>query len=446
MWQLQLLLFIAIVAVIGSLFRIRTLEGFENAVGIDPTASRDQNGLFNGFISVKELRNNSIGNSQLTDKQGNVVLQPDGVGNVQLKGDADVSGKLSSKDVTATGIVKGAQLCAGTTCVDNAKLANMMTARGGRYALADQPLLIRANGDGNHVLQYDRSIDGPRLDGFGGGRLGTTNGNVESLKWDGNGVTVTKRLCVEDQCMTKEDLQKIKTPTKFVLADQPLIIRADGDRNHVLQYDGSIDGPRLDGFAGGRLGTTNGKGEALKWDGSGVTVMKQLCVEDQCMTKDDVRKFKTPAAVAAAAPTTSIANDGTFEFGAGTQGKEVNAGKIRYGGWDSKALNIVGAGKPGEHRVVRVWDALQLNEAIFRQDDDWVRITGDRNNKNAYNKGLAAKDLWARDSIVVGQAQIGPDACIMNTAGGSKLCMQSDGNLVVYNKSGRPTWASNTRN
>jgi hypothetical protein len=65
-------------------------------------------------------------------------------------------------------------------------------------------------------------------------------------------------------------------------------------------------------------------------------------------------------------------------------------------------LNIVGAGSPTDRRVVRVWDALQLNEAIFRQDDDWVRITGDRNNPYAYNKGLAAKQLYAHDKLCIG--------------------------------------------
>lgn len=56
----------------------------------------------------------------------------------------------------------------------------------------------------------------------------------------------------------------------------------------------------------------------------------------------------------------SIPNDTSVEFGAKVGGKEVNAGKIRYGGWDSGALNIVGAGDNGFNRKVRVWDKLQI--------------------------------------------------------------------------------------
>jgi hypothetical protein len=92
-----------------------------------------------------------------------------------------------------------------------------------------------------------------------------------------------------------------------------------------------------------------------------------------------------------------------LQFGDGFD-RQVDAGKIAYGRFDGNAdgsLNIVGGGKNGQARLVRVWDTLQLGDAIFRQDDDWVRITGDKNNQNAYNKGLAAARLWARDKLYV---------------------------------------------
>ena len=90
-----------------------------------------------------------------------------------------------------------------------------------------------------------------------------------------------------------------------------------------------------------------------------------------------------------------------LQFGQGFD-REINAGQISYGrhdGGQNGSLNLVGGGKNGQARVVRVWDALQLGDTYFRQDDDWVRLTGDKNNPSAYNRGLAAKQLWARDNI-----------------------------------------------
>ena len=82
--------------------------------------------------------------------------------------------------------------------------------------------------------------------------------------------------------------------------------------------------------------------------------------------------------------------------------REANAGQISYGRHDggvNGSLNIIGAGKNGQARVVRVWDTLQLGDTYLRQDDDWVRLIGNKNDINAYNRGLAAKQLWARDNI-----------------------------------------------
>lgn len=319
LWQLQLLLITILITIIGSILRRRSnRESFVNTIGIDPSASKDENGLFNGTISVKQVRNNVVGNSKLTDAQGNVVLQPDINGNIQLQGDTSVKGNLSTNGDMSGNKITGNQLCVGDTCADPKAFKTMASTRNGRYVLADQPLVLRGDTDGNHVLQWDGRYDGPRLDGWRSGRLGTTSG---------------------------------------------------------------------------------GEKESLLWDGDKVTVKRQLCVDDQCMTQDDVRRFKNPVLPT---PTTSVANDQTFEFGAGVQGKQRDAGKIRYGGWDSKALNIIGAGQDGQTRVTRIWDALQLRDAYITQDGDWVNISGDRNDPNMYSKGLAARSLWASDNIMVG--------------------------------------------
>lgn len=51
--------------------------------------------------------------------------------------------------------------------------------------LHDKPLRLRNLGDANHSLVYDKVFDGPRLTGFGGGALGTANGQ-NALTWESN--------------------------------------------------------------------------------------------------------------------------------------------------------------------------------------------------------------------------------------------------------------------
>lgn len=96
----------------------------------------------------------------------------------------------------------------------------------------------------------------------------------------------------------------------------------------------------------------------------------------------------------------AIPNDVSIEFGAQVSGKEVNAGKIRYGGWDGGALNIVGAGGDGVNRKVRVWDKLQVGSL----------------------------------EIENGCVGYGPDKKYT-------FCFQDDGNVVQY-KDKKPIWAT----
>jgi hypothetical protein len=57
-----------------------------------------------------------------------------------------------------------------------------------------------------------------------------------------------------------------------------------------------------------------------------------------------------------------ITGNNNLEFGKGVVGKEPNSGKIVYGGWDRpNHLGIVGGGKPGEIRKVKIWDELEVD-------------------------------------------------------------------------------------
>jgi hypothetical protein len=96
-----------------------------------------------------------------------------------------------------------------------------------------------------------------------------------------------------------------------------------------------------------------------------------------------------------------VPDDATIEFGGGINGKEINAGKIKYGGWDATALNIVGAGADAGRRAVRVWDKLRVGPLEIQED---------------------------------GCIGYGPDKKFT-------LCLQEDGNVVQY-KDKKPVWAT----
>ena len=57
----------------------------------------------------------------------------------------------------------------------------------GQINLSDTPLYLRGS-DPNHYLQYNSVVDGPSLQGYNGGRLGTSS-NSSVLTWNNNSIT-----------------------------------------------------------------------------------------------------------------------------------------------------------------------------------------------------------------------------------------------------------------
>jgi hypothetical protein len=65
-------------------------------------------------------------------------------------------------------------------------------------------------------------------------------------------------------------------------------------------------------------------------------------------------------ALPADANNVAISGNKSVEFGQGIAGKEANAGKIAYGGWEDDKLHIVGGGPSPGNRTVKVWDQLEV--------------------------------------------------------------------------------------
>ena len=167
---------------------------------------------------------------------------------------ATIANQLCNKtytDATAT--------TAGTTATTNLKGAtntwtgvntfnNNVVLPTATY-LQDAGLFIRGVGDVNHKLQYNVTSDGPALQGLSGGRLGIT-ANPTILTWNSTTIDMNVRTSFNNEIRMNSN---------------PLYLKSVGDNNHVLRYEGVVDGPSLIGALGGRLGTV-AKNDIITWN------------------------------------------------------------------------------------------------------------------------------------------------------------------------------------
>ena len=367
---LQLLFVIVVVAVIATHVRIAKKEFFRDIQG---TVGEDQNLMVTGKIMASSGAH-QLGDSRIPDEKGNIHLTPTGnEQTIYLNGQTILNNKLCFR-----------QRNNNQQCFDANSLGT------DTLALNDKKLYIRQKGDEYHGLQYNPSRDGPDLFGHDYGGLGTYKNGVYNpvVEWN------TQRVGIHNNKELEFGVGENKHP--------------DAGKIKYGGFDGSalnIVGAGGDGF--------NRK----------VRVWDNLCIGNQCIRENDIQTIKqlptdiqaikndTANMINSRNPTDTlqwsegrvkIPNDREVEFGAG-QNKEVNAGKIKYGGWwDNSALNIVGAGADAGNRKVRVWDRLQ-----------------------------------------VGPLEIQNNGCIRYGPNNRyQFCLQSDGNLVQY-KDGRPVWATN---
>ena len=213
-----------------------------------------------------------ISNSR-ADFQGNVVVS----GNAIINSNCNVAGNIN---LTTFGLV------AGGTTITNAQLgylsgatSNIQTQLGtvGTTAttalkgatnswtgvntfnnnvvlptatyLSDAALFLRGVGDSNHKLQYNGTSDGPALQGLTGGRLGIV-ANPTILTWNSATIDMNVRTSFNNEIR---------------LNTNSLYLKSVGDNNHVLKYEGVVDGPSLQGALGGKLGTV-AKSDILTWN------------------------------------------------------------------------------------------------------------------------------------------------------------------------------------
>jgi hypothetical protein len=176
------------------------------------------------------------------------------------------------------------------------------------------------------------------------------------------------------------------------MSDKQLRLRGPDDPNHYVAYTGAVDGARVQGHSGGQLGTNKGGDKtALAWNADGSVIINPagLRVSDPNDWMRIVGSDKNGVALYnglsvndngginvgewARVPqgmvksnSLNVRGNGPLQFGDGFD-REVNAGQISYGMHDGRqdgTLNIVGAGKNGQPRMVNVWESLRTTQAL----------------------------------------------------------------------------------
>ena len=139
------------------------------------TQSTGGNGV--NFLASQSSQNSYWGYGSTQDwylrsgqPNGNVVLQ-DGLGNVGV-GTSTPQAKLHVK---------------GNAVMD------------GNVIMKDNPIYLRQSTDSNHSLAFNNDVNGPRLQGFNGGALGTVNGGSKTaLSWNNSPTVFVEKICGKD--------------------------------------------------------------------------------------------------------------------------------------------------------------------------------------------------------------------------------------------------------
>jgi hypothetical protein len=131
-------------------------------------------------------------------------------------------------------------------------------------------IFLRGASDPNHYVGYHVDTDGPTIQGYTGGRLGTSSqyGRTDMLVWNTSGTgpsntvnnvsingntvitgntTISKQLILTNNQTSTNNIQ---------LNQNVLYLGALGDSSHTISYNGAINGPSIQGWNGVYLGST----------------------------------------------------------------------------------------------------------------------------------------------------------------------------------------------
>lgn len=189
--------------------------------------------------------------------------------------------------VAANGALSASVATFSNLAVANLQLGTSLLAPGATSLQVQTPCLAvnqptPASGYSADVLGNVRVAGGTlRIDGTGSAAPGLSLGYPGSFLIDSSGVT-GGRLSVDNQGRANVG-GPLNVAGPVTLAQQlnmasGQVISLNGDLNHTLQYDSTTDGPRLQGFAGGVLGTSQATANAFVWTPSNASTFLPLNV------------------------------------------------------------------------------------------------------------------------------------------------------------------------
>ena len=137
----------------------------------------------------------------------------------------------------------------------NTNITGLLNLGGSTY-VNDNAIYLR--GDSNHSLRYNASADGPALQGFSGGKLGTSV-KSDVITWNSTtGINVALNANTNITGL-------LNLGGNVILNDKPIYLRGSANTDHSLSFNLDVQGPSLQGFSGGKLGTV-AKSDVITWN------------------------------------------------------------------------------------------------------------------------------------------------------------------------------------
>ena len=133
---------------------------------------------------------------------------------------------------------------------------------GGNVNLNDKSIYLRGSGNTDHSLSFNLDVQGPSLQGYSGGKLGTLS-KSDIVTW--NSTLGVNTIGLNGNV-------NIPSTNEIRLNGAPIYFKSVGDNNHVLRYNGgSFDGPILQGATGGTLATVTNS-SVFTWSNTSVNM------------------------------------------------------------------------------------------------------------------------------------------------------------------------------
>ena len=123
-----------------------------------------------------------------------------------------------------------------------------------------EPIYLNSFSDANNVIKYSSSLNGVSIQGYGGGKMGTTGGLSDVINWNTNSASIVGNFNVYGN--------KNITGNIALNSEKRIFFKGSSDPNHYIGYDTSSNSVLLQTFGSGKIGTTdtNGRNDIITWN------------------------------------------------------------------------------------------------------------------------------------------------------------------------------------